>query len=424
AQYRDYSSSLPYQRLSDIQPPGSDAFKDAFGQLIAGGGEDQTALAALHNLATGEGSSRDGQFIAPDQQMNFRPGLLHVVVHGTDEEPSEDLEKPPHSYQSVAEALNGVGVRHIGLAYENDEDLTQTAITGPPDDELRRLSTLTHSFARDLVDCTGDGQPDLQSGDPLTCAIPPAAVVDGGAMGLAIANMIMGLPDFRSVSLDSSGDDDVVTAIMPTVYNSVDFRKPQQMDFDVTVQCPTDLPDDEYQIDLSAIARAATIAEAKLTVVCQSEPPALPPAPDPDPIVPAIPPFFPPPNRPPQLGQPPVTQAPANQAQAQQQAQQQAQAQAGLVAQRNEQPQVAAVKVLKPSANLARVDGGGGDDLSFSSYRPRRHGDPPLYLFGYVVAAALGSAFGLVVRARARRSYVVARARRRDRARRTLRHWN
>ncbi|MGH2753165.1 MAG: WD40/YVTN/BNR-like repeat-containing protein, partial [Actinomycetota bacterium] len=42
AQYRDYSSSLPYQRLSDIQPPGSDAFKDAFGQLIAGGGEDQT----------------------------------------------------------------------------------------------------------------------------------------------------------------------------------------------------------------------------------------------------------------------------------------------------------------------------------------------------------------------------------------------
>lgn len=401
-QYRSYQQAPSYRTDRDIGPPDDD-FRAKLDALTVSGGDSrgsdqETGLAALYNIATGEGSSTDGAFIAPDQEMHFRPGILHVIVHGTDEDPSPLPPNP--NLETTVVALNGVGARHVGLAYVNSANaLSENA--GPPTASLQRLSSLTNAFATNEVECTGDGIPDILPGQPLVCEIPPGAVNDAESLGVAVANLIKGLPDKRAVRLEVSGGSGVVVGVLPTVYSAIDFRTPQEVIFNVTVTCPSGQPGGNVEMGLTATARNIGIADARLNVICQAVATR-----DAAPIIP--PPFVVfPPQGPPPPPQPPQVTTTVNQLQAQTQAQSQAQTQVGLVAQRQAQPQVAMVKVLRPSENLARVDVR-GDDLAFSGFTKAKHRDLPLYLASYVVAAAMGTAFGLLLRTRMRRSFVYA----------------
>lgn len=404
AEFRHYDS-VPYNRFCDIQPPGPD-LEDCFDRLPASGGSHkETQLAAMYQAATGHGQNGPGSaFIYPNQEMNFRPDALPVVVIGTDE---EFTKGPPHpTFDDTAAALNRVRARQIGLAYEVTDERFPNA-SPPPGPDLRRMAIMTEAFAAEEVHCDDDGQPDIPVNGPLVCEIPPSQNDLASNIGEAIVATVKALTDFRRVELEVGGDTAAVLDVLPEVYPAIDFKLRQGLFFNVIARCPP-VGESQHDVDLVATARDVPIASAGLRVICRSAPVAADDAP------PTVVVAVPPPPRPPQLHGPaqPI-QNPVTQAQAQTQAQSQAQAQAGLVTQRQSQPQVAAVKVMKPSANLARAGGEGGDDLSFTRYESKKHGGFPPYLGSYVVAAAMGTAFGLLVRVRVRRNYVVSRARRR-----------
>lgn len=399
--FRAYGSAVTYERLLNVTAPGPELAGALNSLAPSGGGPNKTHLASLYQLATGAGQTdAGGAFIAANQQMDFREDALRIVVHGTDE---AFVDRPPSpSFASAAGALTSIRAHQVGLAYENEFDPLATT-SGSPTEDLQEMARATDAIApAGGVDCGGGVV--IPAGASMVCVIASAQADDlTDSIGTAIVRLVLGLEDKRNIGLEVTGDTEALVGVTPEVHKLVDFKEKHALPFTTTVRCRGSSRG-THDMTLTAVARGVELASAELSVVCS---PFLPPAPELAPPAAAL--LVPPPGRPPPPPQPMQVQSPVQQVQAQTQSQSQAQAQVGLVAQRQAQPQVAAVKVMKPSANLSRVGAEGSDDLAFSRYSSKKHGNLPPYLGSYIAAAALGGAFGALVRVRARRVYVTAR---------------
>lgn len=397
AGYRSYEDGLPYRRYRDVLPP--DGLSEALGQMSADGGGQETATAALYQIATGDGQDDGGSaFIPAGQQMNFRPDALHLIVHGTDEELLQVDPRP--SFEEAASALRGVRALQAGLAFRNSEQ--DPRHDGPPLATLQEMARLTGALAPTSgVDC-GNGNI-IAPGEPLVCEIPDTQAELAENMGAAIVEIVKGLEDRRDVSLEVSDEDgtpsELVDAISPFVWPAIDFKLIQQLPYDVTVSCPAV---GEHELDVAAKARGVVLGSSTLNVICRDAPAAG----DESPLI--VLPLPPPPvPRPPQFNSPyQYSQNPVTQAQAQAQSQSQAQAQAGLVMQRQEQAQVAVVhsRTSTAQANTASSGSNGSgkssDDMMMARYTPRKSTGIPLYYYiaGYALAGAICTSFAFAMR--------------------------
>src|SRR5207237_871275 len=107
-----------YRRVMDIGPPGPELAaaitRIATQRGERGSGGEDVNYTALHQIATGTGVGpvHRGSTVAPNQQANFRPGSLRVVVDIANESIQND---PDGATRDVAvAALFAKGIAHIG----------------------------------------------------------------------------------------------------------------------------------------------------------------------------------------------------------------------------------------------------------------------------------------------------------------------
>lgn len=408
--YESYDEGYPYLRRLDISPPGP-ALLSALQGLEAKGGGNETTLAALYQTASGKGQDDTGAHIAPDQQANFRPDALHLVINATDEgftlggNPLDGPAQP--SFDQVGKALRGVHAMQLGIAYESAAATALAERTNPkykpnPSVDERTVASATGAVApTEGADCDGDGNPDILPGQPLVCIVDPAKAAEAAAIAPAIVNMVLAAPDFQPVSVTWTSKHPVVTSITPKVSPAVNLRFPAQLTFQVTYNCPSTLAPGIYPAMLTARVRGTPVAKAIAQIDCST--PGLPAAAAPlaglgIATVPA------PPSEPVTNAQPQSQP----QTQPQSQPQSQAQAQAGTAFQEQEETQFAFA--------YTNPVGEGERSFSFSRYRGPQSGNGGDGLPVYPVAAMLGSLAAVAVARTRRRTQIV-------RVRSTRRSW-
>ncbi len=383
--FRDYplpgwaeASDWPYKLRRKIGPLDQDLRNALYAIEPGGGSGDDSALAATYFAATGQGqavggppgsTSPAGQYwVPPDQGAEFRADALKVMLVAADVE-SRDPERnsgyPGPSYATVAAALNGQGIKHVGLAVGNDDGALKS---------LTKMSRLTRTLASAEVDCDDDDVVDVVPGDALVCPI-------GGGTGYGIAPAIVGLlssvTDLQPVDITVGADRRVLRTLPAFRFENVDVKSASRLPFDLTLRCDLDTAGASYPITLSADLPTRHVASATATVECL--PPAEPPQVFPPPALPppalplagaaAAPP--PPPPQAPNLNPNPQVNPQAN-------------PQTGLAAQEDEQFQIALVQ--QPYAGTLEVE-----ELAMSA---RDRSDPsavPVLLAGLGAAAACGA---------------------------------
>lgn len=417
-EYRSYTDGPAYHRVRDVGGP-DEGLGRALESLFADGGGRETQLAALLQTATGEGQEGDGAYIEPNQQANFRPGTLRVVINATDEEFSEGGPHP--TYEETIAALTSKKVLQVGLAIQDDvADVTGKSTDGGLQDApkvgLDRVAKGTGARAPlGGVDCDGDGAADLEFGEPLVCAIDPEDAEEASVMAPAIVNVLKAVTDIAAVDLRPVGDTDnaeqVIAGITPGIVPNVNFKEFHRLDFEVTYTCPDLDERTRFPVDLAATARGRPLAGARALVLCRvPERPVPPPEAEP-PQAPAaaavvpLAPLAPPPARPPEpVPQPnPLPQAQVNPAT-------QAQAQPGVAAQEEEQPQLAPVTVPVGEAGAEQAAlNKTSEQYAMSTYRERQESVPPpefLYAAGAIsMAFVFGWAMAQRERTQSRRTH-------------------
>jgi hypothetical protein len=242
--YQDYNGNR-YRRLVDISPPG-EPLRRALESITTEGGSEP-AYTALHQLATGSGviSPSRGRAVPRGQDAHWRPGSLRVVIHATDEVPSQDPDGAEP--RDAIEALRADRARHIGLEIVRDDlptDVSDTKrnVLGPGAlyDALVRLSRGTGSFAPEGgVDCDGNGRLDLRTGDPLVCPLRPGS--NRVELTGPLQRLLSSLLDVQRVGVrvDPAADAGALHATVTAMQDSsaVNVKQPQQLDFRLTLTC-------------------------------------------------------------------------------------------------------------------------------------------------------------------------------------------
>lgn len=390
-QYKSFESPPAYERLHDVAPAGP-RLAYALNRLAPAGGYDETQLESLYQIVTGVGS-KTGAGIEPGQQANWRKGSLRVVVHMTDEPISTG--KPHPSYHKVASALRAEDVVHFGIAVQNR--LTELEL-GPPLPGLLRISREAGSVApHEGVDCDGDSQPDIYGGEPLVCVVDPDRAQEASVTGRAIINVLKAVSDIGEVEVVASSPHSVageepVAVPSPEVIPAVDFKKPNELAFDVTFACPARLRRDEtFPISIQARRAAGVLAGASAQLSCEALPepkrevpePEQPPLPPPATILVSLVPPPPAPN-------PPQQPNPNNNPNPNPNPQNQGQSQGAAAAQEQEQPQLAVVHQTNAAAEPASArHSGGKEEYAMSRYSaPSR--SPNLFFFAVAALMSIG----------------------------------
>ncbi|HVF52591.1 MAG TPA: hypothetical protein VNC78_03180, partial [Actinomycetota bacterium] len=184
-----------YERLLEVSPPGPE-LAAALNRMETDCGGFEMQLGSAYEAVTG-----DGVFAAADQEANFRPNSLPIILNVTDEAVSQGPGHP--SYDLFAATLNAADVRHIGLAIQNEAGTT-TATVGDccPAPGLRRAGLITRTVApAGGADCNGDSLPDLAPGEPLVCVVSHALAESGAVMSEAIVNTVKAVAKEASVGV-------------------------------------------------------------------------------------------------------------------------------------------------------------------------------------------------------------------------------
>jgi hypothetical protein len=388
-EYRSYTQPPAYKRRLDVSPPGP-GLRRALNSLFASGGQEETQLMALYQVATGEGIDEPNHHIAPGQQANFRSAAEKVVIHATDAQFSSGDGHP--SFEQVAAALNAKGIKQIGIAVGDCEPNQRCLET--PLDGLRRVAADTGTFAPPQgVDCDGDGVTDIIFQEPLACRLERTEVDDAATMAAAIVNTIRALRDDGQVRFAAYAPTGVVRRVTPERPLVVNFKQSQVLNYEVTFACPRLKQGRRYDVRLEVSRAAGTLATTTVRVVCRQPEPEPPPA---APFIAPVAAVFPPP-RPPQPPNPnPNPQANPN-------PQPNPNPQSAFAAQEQEQPQLALAHAARQRAEaVPEIERGfnqrTSDEYAFSRHRGTQ--GPPTGL--YVIAVCMTFMFGSALLARQR----------------------
>lgn len=270
-----------YRRRLDISPPGEPLRKALESMTTAGGAEP--AYTALHQMATGSGIANPstGDEVPPGHGASWRPGSLRVVVHATDEVPSDDPDGATKD-QAIA-AMNADGVRHVGLHIVRDP-LAEATGDGEStlfdpvrlQEDLEDLSRGTRTFAPPGgVDCDGDGDREVREGAPLVCRF--AGSLLGGAIELAdpLVRLISTLKDEQDVTVAVSPRDvarDFDVRIVARSATRVDVKRPAALSYAMRVTCTSAAPGTTRELQLRPRVGERTGAALPLQLSCDPLP--------------------------------------------------------------------------------------------------------------------------------------------------------
>jgi hypothetical protein len=401
--FRSYDTPPPYARNRDIGIPDGELAR-ALNSLRASGGGDETQMAALLQSVTGEGDAG----IPAGLNMHFRPGSLRVAIEVTDEPISQGGPHP--TYDQVIRALRSKQVKQVGLAIQSPPLLGEEDYSNPggPAQGLITVAKGSGALAPAAgVDCDGDGDPELNAGDPLVCLVDPNKVEDAKLMAEAIVNVLNAIQDVQSLlptatsAVAPGAISPVIESIEPPVLPAIDLKKGARMGFDLTARCPDVPRKTRFPVTVAVERNGAPLADAALEVVCV--PIIRKPEPTTVPLFAAFVPVAavpPPPPRPPD----PVPEPNPNP-----QPNPQQNPQAGFVAQEQQQPQLALAGQEGPAEDVATE--GAADEFFMSRYQESRI--PPL---GFIfTAASVTSLAGyvLITQRRTRTAHVGSRTTRR-----------
>jgi hypothetical protein len=348
----------PYRRIRALGPVDEGLVGSLY--ELEGAGSSGANLTALYQAVTGVGQDvlppgpSKGD-VAPGLDAGFGDRATNVVVHFADTwfgtpdrgDPNGYYAPgtwPGPSFDDVSAVLRAKAVRHLGVAMQPSGGgtvLTQADVR----EDLRRLSLETSSLVAERgADCDGDGAPDLTDGAPLVCVLERDA--DASGLASVVVGLVEALEHRGDVSLVEDGSG-VVSAIDPAVYPGLDLRTSNVLEFDVTVRCAHDAAGSKRSSRLSLQVAGQPAAGATARVVCRDLPAVRVKPPETRvPLIPPIPAPPPPPHSVPGLGPGSVTAPAPVQAPAPAQAPG-GQPQATVVAQRQQQPQLAFVAAVQ-----------------------------------------------------------------------------
>lgn len=360
-EYRSFNDPPGFRRLQDINPP-DEGLAEALNNMTAVGGGNETQLESLVQIVTGSGS-QIGVGIEPDQDATWRPGTLRVVVHITDEPISTGRRHP--TYPEVGRILRSDRVIHLGIAVQNKVTELQQGVPYPG---LVQISRTSGSVAPPQgIDCDGDGDPELYSGEPLVCLVDPLRSQDAQVMGNAIIDVLRSVSDVGQVLFQGvvnrgprMGPLPQVTSL-PSAISGIDFKQDSQMDVEFRFTCPRLTRSTTFEVEIQARRWAGLLASAPATIRCRALPeeelPLLPPITT---LAAVLPPPAPP-NTPQQVNSNPNPNPnPAQQSQSQ--------TQAAMSMQEEEQPQVAVATANELEPRTADSAAGRGETYAMSRY--------------------------------------------------------
>lgn len=325
-------SGVRYRRRVDVQRPSQTLLRELDAMRTRGGTEPH--LTALHQVATGSGIANPsvGAPVPAGQQANWRPGSVRVVLMTADNEVMDGEEQGfgpdpdgPSMAQTLA-ALNGRDIKFVGIELRKREDGQTTVggllgiedITNPNVKSKRRVlmdQVAAGTGARAPVggvDCDGDGTRELDTDEPLVCAVPwdpdSGSVGDVVEMADPIVRLLLSFADQRPaqlVAVETSGMP--VTTTARADYSDVDVRFDNRLFFAASFTCTDQVAGTNHPIRLEARLAAETVATTSGNVQCGK----LEPPPRADPRAPAPPAAQPAPAPPAPVTVTSVTTAPA-----------------------------------------------------------------------------------------------------------------
>lgn len=260
--YQDWQGSCySYRRDRNIAPLGP-SFSSALRNITTCGGTEPQAE-SLYQSATGEGNVG----IAAGQGATYRAGSLPIVVHIADE-PLNTVPPPAHTLDEAITALAERGILQVGLSLAGGNN------DGAAYPWMARVADGTGALATGPVDCDGDGDPEIYSrGDALVCPIPSSGGTNmAEAMAKAITDMVLAVRDDAPVILSPLGGGDVVAAVDPGLYPSVNLKQANDLSFGVTFSCGPEDAGRTVPVSLGAQVRDEIVATTAAVVQCGKTP--------------------------------------------------------------------------------------------------------------------------------------------------------
>ncbi|HWL36701.1 MAG TPA: vWA domain-containing protein [Frankiaceae bacterium] len=273
--FKDYphfgaGADHPYKRFREVGPI-DDELEEAINRITTGGGNGlDSALTATYQAATGEGQRRSdllgdkgGWWVEPNQGAEWREDALKVLVIASDvrsRDPQNDAGYPGPTYRQVINALNHLGIEHVGLAVGDYPE--------EPYQSLRRVSSGTSTLApADGTDCNDDGKVDVLPFQPMVCKLPLGS---SGATNIAPAmvGLLQSLEDRQTVSFDLRGDRRVAAVEGLSSAMGVNVKTYNSLDFAVEVRCDLATSGQTYRYGIEAKVANETVAATGLTVEC------------------------------------------------------------------------------------------------------------------------------------------------------------
>lgn len=273
-----------YSRLADIAPPGEE-FEEGLRRLYASGGGEETQYTALYQTVTSAGQPDVG--IDAGQGASFRPEALKIIVHASDEPFGEVPDGPTSEEAGVA--MNEMGVFHVGLDFSaGAQGVSAAPPTRTVKEDMDEMARATGTFAPvEGVDCNGDGQDELEPGEPLTCPIVRGE--DDVDIAEPIISAVRAVRDETAVGLTVEDAAGIDVAIADPLRVPVNVKVANQLPFSVRFTCPASMNGDVANVKLLATVRGADSAQATTNVICGTPSPAIRPVPGPlAPVVPFV----------------------------------------------------------------------------------------------------------------------------------------
>jgi hypothetical protein len=394
-EYKDYpiagygdpvEGDVPYRQTRDLGPADGELVAAIESLEASGGGRvhiPESQLTALYQSATGEGEQG---FVEPGQEAGFRRDALKVVIHITDAPFDNSPAHPSPPFDSVARELKARGILQVGLGVWGQNG-SKAALPW-----LINMAEATDTVAPVPVDCDDDGTVDIERDAPLVCEITGEASAGVAALAPPILSTLKALTDAADVALVPTGGEAFISSIAPSVYQDVNVKVPNVLDFKLVASCPRSGSDGGV-IDLVSTVTQETVAGTAIKVICGPVEPdkAIPPKEE-DPPVAVVPPALAPQPGIAPIPPPPAPPAPVTQTQPQPNPH----VQGALAQQEQDQVQVALA---------ASFDQVGEGEYAFSSYSRRSRGPgagPILYMTALVMTAA---AAGFALKRRAQPSF-------------------
>lgn len=274
--FKDYSTwagpnDYPYKLHREVGPVDEE-LEDAINGITTGGGNQlDSALTATYQAATGAGQRRldesgalAGWWVEPGEGAEWREEALKVIVIAADvrsRTPETEKGYPGPTHRQVVNALNLLGIEHVGLAVGSSP--------AAPQKSLARVSRGTGTVApRGGIDCDDDGEVDLKEGEPLVCEVNGS----GTNLSPAMVALLESLEDRQPVSWRLKGERQVARLLGDTMVPDVDVKEPNTMRFTVQVRCDVDTAGETFEHVVEARVARRTVATAALTVKCAGLP--------------------------------------------------------------------------------------------------------------------------------------------------------